>query len=209
MRSLNKKNFYIAAACSLLIAIALAFFSLYMGKENFFLFLNNDYGKFFDSFFSAATYLGEEGAWILLLVVVLFILKRRDAFLLMVCAVVYSTIITQGLKNFVFPGEPRPTKAITDSSLIHVVQGVQLSTINSFPSGHTSSAFSVFLVLCLLINKKWWLPVGLLYASLVAYSRIYLAQHFPTDVAAGIVVAIISVWLSFKTQEYWWRKRVM
>jgi membrane-associated phospholipid phosphatase len=109
-------------------------------------------------------------------------------------------------KNFILPGEPRPTKAITDGSFIHVVTGVEVHSISSFPSGHTGTAFCFYLLFCLLIKKNWWLFAGLAYALLVGYSRVYLAQHFPFDVAGGILVAIISVILSVKLQQWWWIK---
>jgi membrane-associated phospholipid phosphatase len=35
---------------------------------------------------------------------------------------------------------------------------------------------------------------------LVGYSRVYQAQHFPLDVAGGILVAIITVWISLWIQ---------
>jgi membrane-associated phospholipid phosphatase len=204
---LNSRNFRVAAGISILISVILFTISISIGKQEFFLLLNTDGGKFFDQFFAFFTHGGEEGAWIILLLVVLFILKRKDALVLLIGSVLFSTILTQGIKNFIFAGEPRPTKAITDIHLIHLVPGVQVSTINTFPSGHTSSAFCVYFVFCLLIPKKWWIPVGLLYALLVAYSRIYLAQHFPLDICGGIVVAIISVWLSARMQVYWWKRK--
>jgi membrane-associated phospholipid phosphatase len=205
-QNLNKKNFQAGLALSLVISMILFSFSISMGKQNFFLLLNTDGGKFYDQFFTLFTYGGEEWAWVTLLFVVLFILKRKDVLILLIATVVFSTLITQGIKNFIFTNELRPIKAIADTSLIHVVKGVYVNTINSFPSGHTSSAFCIYLILCLLINKQWWLSVGLIYALLVGYSRIYLAQHFPLDVAGGIIVAIISVWLSVLLQQYWWKK---
>jgi membrane-associated phospholipid phosphatase len=73
--------------------------------------------------------------------------------------------------------------------------------MSSFPSGHTMTTFCIYLSFCLLINKSWWLYTGLAYAMLVGYSRIYLAQHFPLDVAAGIIGAIVSTWLSLLIQN--------
>jgi membrane-associated phospholipid phosphatase len=153
-------------------------FSISMGKQNFFLLLNTDGGKFYDQFFTLFTYGGEEWAWVTLLFVVLFILKRKDVLILLIATVVFSTLITQGIKNFIFTNELRPIKAIADTSLIHVVKGVYVNTINSFPSGHTSSAFCIYLILCLLINKQWWLSVGLIYALLVGYSGSILHNIF-------------------------------
>jgi len=131
----------------------------------------------------------------------LFALKRKDVFPLLLGTFAISTIIAQGVKNFLLPDQPRPTKAISDASLIHTVAGVDIHTIGSFPSGHTTTAFCIYFLFCLLLPKKWWIAVGLLYALLVGYSRVYLAQHFPVDVAGGIVAAIISVYLSLKIQQ--------
>jgi membrane-associated phospholipid phosphatase len=74
---------------------------------------------------------------------------------------------------------------------------------NSFPSGHTATAFCFYLLFCLLIFKKYWVYIGCIIAMLVGYSRIYLAQHFPLDVAAGILVAVVSTFLSVVIQRKW------
>lgn len=56
----------------------------------------------------------------------------------------------------------------------------------SFPSGHTQASFEGA-VCILLFNKKWGLPAIML-AMLIAFSRMYLFVHFPTDVLAGAVL---------------------
>ena len=207
MHSLNKKKFIAAITVSLLLAVILLALSYTTGKPEFFLELNTDLGIFADNFFAFYTYAGDGLMWIPVLLVTIFILKRKDCIPLLVSAFILSTLFIQGIKNFVLPAEPRPIKAILETSLIHTVQGVEVHTIGSFPSGHTATAFSIYLLFCLLINKRWWLIAGFIYAGMVGYSRIYLAQHFPTDVAGGIITAVISVWLSLKIQEYWWRKK--
>lgn len=207
MHSLNKKKFIAAITVSLLLAVILLAFSYIIGKQQFFLELNTDLGIFADNFFAVYTYAGDGLMWIPVLLVTIFILKRKDCIPLLVSAFILSTLFIQGIKNFVLPAEPRPIKTILETSLIHTVQGVEVHTIGSFPSGHTATAFSIYLLFCLLINKRWWLIAGFIYAGMVGYSRIYLAQHFPTDIAGGIITAVISVWLSLKIQEYWWRKK--
>jgi membrane-associated phospholipid phosphatase len=53
------------------------------------------------------------------------------------------------------------------------------------------------------IRKRWIVFVGFIYAISVAYSRIYLAQHFPVDLAAGMLVGIISVSIAILVQHKW------
>ena len=60
----------------------------------------------------------------------------------------------------------------------------------SFPSGHTTAAFAIGLVLFMVMNKRWsW--VGILFAILMAASRLYLCVHYPSDVLFGMIDGII------------------
>ncbi len=76
-------------------------------------------------------------------------------------------------------------------------------TGQSFPSGHTSIAFATATSLSL-EYKKWYVVVpAYLWAAGVGYSRLYLGEHYPTDVLAGAVVGAGSAWLS-----HWLTKKV-
>ena len=59
----------------------------------------------------------------------------------------------------------------------------------SFPSGHSSSSFAVSVVM-LFMCQQLFIPV-LIFAALMAFSRMYLLVHYPTDVMAGAVFGII------------------
>ena len=60
----------------------------------------------------------------------------------------------------------------------------------SFPSGHTSLAFATATTLSMQY-KKWYVTIpAYAWASSVAYSRMYLGKHYPTDVLAGAAVGI-------------------
>jgi len=207
MAGLEKKYFKMAVTASLVIALVLFLSSFITGKEQFFLLLNANGGSIADYFFMIFTYGGDGLLWIPVLLITLFVLKRKDVFPLLIGTFALSTILTQLVKNIIMPGAPRPAKVITDSLLIHLVKGVEVYKTSSFPSGHTATAFCFYLLFCLLINKKWWFFAGLIYALLVGYSRVYLAQHFPLDVAAGIIVAIISTAAALRIQEYWWKRK--
>jgi membrane-associated phospholipid phosphatase len=207
MAGLEKKYFKMAVTASLVIALVLFLISFITGKEQFFLLLNANGGSIADYFFMIFTYGGDGLLWIPVLLITLFVLKRKDVFPLLISTFTLSTILTQLVKNIIMPGAPRPAKVITDSLLIHLVKGVEVYKTSSFPSGHTATAFCFYLLFCLLINKRWWFFAGLIYALLVGYSRVYLAQHFPLDVAAGIIVAIISTAAALRIQEYWWKRK--
>ena len=207
MKSLNIRNYNVALAISFFIAVTLFLLSYFLGYQEFFLLLNGDGGRAADYFFEYFTNAGDGLMWIPVLLITLFVLKRKDVLPLLISGFVTSTIVTQIFKYLIVPDEPRPIKVIKDTSLIHAVPGVELHSISSFPSGHTGTAFCFYILFCLLLNKSWWLAVGLVFALLVAYSRVYLAQHFPFDVAGGILVAIISMIISVKIQQWWWKRK--
>lgn len=60
----------------------------------------------------------------------------------------------------------------------------------SFPSGHTGASFACVSVL-LLFHSILWLPFGIV-ACLIAFSRLYLYVHYPSDVIAGMIIGILS-----------------
>lgn len=199
MQSLNYKNFKIGLLLSMLCALILFIISYSYGKNHFFLLLNTDLGTVADNFFNFFSYLGDGLLWIPL--VVYFIYKEGKKMLpLLISSFALTTAFTQACKYLIVPDELRPTTAITNE-FIHTVKGITVHATASFPSGHTATAFVFYLIFCLVFENKLWLVVGLLYALIVGYSRIYLAQHFPFDVAAGIVVAIVSVIFSLLIQN--------
>lgn len=199
MQNFNYKNFRIGLLLSMFCALVIFIFSYSYGKNNSFLLLNTDLGIFADSFFSFFSYLGDGLLWIPLLIY--FIYKEGKKMLpFLISCFALSTAITQACKYLIVPDELRPTAAIT-THFIHTVKGVTVHLTASFPSGHTATAFVFYLIFCLVFENYWWLIVGLLYALTVGYSRIYLAQHFPFDVAGGIVVAMVSVVFSLIIQN--------
>ncbi len=72
----------------------------------------------------------------------------------------------------------------------------------SFPSGHTTSAFCTATSLSLMYPKWYVIVPSYSWATCVAYSRMHLGMHYPTDVIAGAILgAGISV-LSFKAYQW-------
>jgi len=207
MQDLNYKNFKTGAVITVLVGCILLATSLFVGNINLFLMLNNNLGVLADWLFRYYTNGGDGLVWIAVLLITVFVLKRKDVFPLLISSFILVTLFTQICKYVIVPDEPRPIKAIANTSLIHTVPGVELHTISSFPSGHTAAAFAVYLLFCLLLAQSFWVYVGLILALFVGYSRIYLAQHFPVDVGAGMIVAVISVWLSLGIQKLYNSKR--
>ncbi|MFW5947262.1 MAG: phosphatase PAP2 family protein [Gemmatimonadota bacterium] len=64
----------------------------------------------------------------------------------------------------------------------------------SFPSGHSAAALSVGLPIGLTLGGAWgWVILGL--ALLVGFSRAYLGVHYPGDVLAGWLLALLGIWI--------------
>jgi undecaprenyl-diphosphatase len=57
-------------------------------------------------------------------------------------------------------------------------------------------------------NKRWYVVVpAYTWATAIGYSRMYLGQHYPTDVLAGAITGAGSAWLSHKANNWIKRKR--
>lgn len=205
MQHLNTASFSKGVQLTAMLATLTLGASAILGKNECFLLLNTDLGTFADYFFAVWTNLGDGLVWVAVLLVMLFVLKKKHLLPMAIAAFALSALFTQVGKH-VFR-ESRPIRAIPETHLIHTVSFVEVHTVSSFPSGHTGTAFTIYLFLCLLIPGSWWIAVGFLYALLVAYSRIYLAQHFPLDTGAGMIIGILSASLAMIIQLRYFSKK--
>lgn len=93
----------------------------------------------------------------------------------------------------------RPYKTYTE------IQKLSYGKSPSFPSGHTSEAFSTATSISILYPKWYVITPSFLWASAIGFSRMDLGVHYPSDVLAGAIVgtgsAFLSYWLTNKIIE--------
>lgn len=88
------------------------------------------------------------------------------------------------------PGETDPTFSVLTTA-----------SSRSFPSGHTSEAFSLATSLTIALPKWYVIAPAYTFAGLVGYSRMYLGAHYPSDVIAGALVGSGTAWLSYQINK--------
>ena len=187
-------NFGIAFVLATIIAIGTGVFILILGKNGSFQFINSNHDPIADQFFKYFTHYGDGVMWVPLGIYCFF--YRRKYFIAVVAGIVISTLIAQVLKRVVYPDELRPISYLSEIFPIHIIDGVTMRKAHSFPSGHTTTAFAMALIIAYIINRKFWSILLPLLALLAGYSRVYLAQHFPTDIFAGMCIGMVSSILS-------------
>lgn len=110
-----------------------------------------------------------------------------------IIAAVASTALVHGLKGPL--AMPRPAKAMP-SACIHVL-GSPLKK-NSFPSGHASAAFTGAGLAALGIRQGYFRLAALALAFLIAFSRLAVGAHWPSDVLFGGGAGWLSAWLGMR-----------
>ena len=175
-------------------AIGTGILILVLGKNDTFQLINSNHNEITDQFFKYFTHYGDGLMWAPLGIYCYF--YRRKYFIAVVAGVLISTIIAQFLKRVVYPDELRPISYLSEIFPVHVIDGVTMRKVHSFPSGHTTTAFAMALIMAYIINRKIWSVILPVLALLAGYSRVYLGQHFPTDIFAGMCIGIVSAILS-------------
>jgi membrane-associated phospholipid phosphatase len=165
------------------------------GKKPLHLFVNQFHSPFWDTFFKYFTNIGDGLFAGVILFILLFFINIRNVFIGLATFLI-SGFISQFLKKAAYFDELRPSKSFGPNEL-HYVPGELLHFYNSFPSGHSTTAFAIFMFLAYIFKKQSLQITFAIIACLVAYSRVYLSQHFFLDVACGGIIGMTSFILSY------------
>ena len=136
---------------------------------------------FFDWFFSLITYLGDEMFFIVVAVIIFWCVNKRFGYKLINVYLLGSACI-EGLKALV--AHPRP---YTHDGIVSV--GKKTSGY-SFPSGHSHSIANLSTQVANNFRIKWTYFVFSAIVLLVMFSRMYLGQHYLSDVIVGMALGI-------------------
>lgn len=193
----NKAVFTFLIGYAIVLFVGLVFLFIY-AKGDFVLFMNNKASEFYDSFFMFITLLGLGGVFVLPILFALFV--RYSYAIAGVIALALTGLFTYLFKQVLFNGMPRPTAFFKNNELQHFIEGFEYHGHNSFPSGHTMTAFALVLFVAIIVNRKAWSIPLLILGVLIGVSRVYLLQHFLMDIVAGsflgVICTILGFWIS-------------
>jgi len=184
---------------------------LFVSKIEILFVINASRTPFWDIFFIKSSALGNAITVVFALFLVLrFKFKWMAIFLLGFLIQVFIVLLfKKGLLN----GELRPYLYFYRSNLmdgINLVEGVKIRYVNTFPSGHTATIFFLVSFFALLARNRVASWVLLLVGLLVGFSRMYLFQHWYSDVYFGMLfgtASSITAYLIVRAYPKLWHSR--
>ena len=143
---------------------------------------------FLDSVFQLVTMLGEETIYLIICAIIAWSINKQLGYKLGFL-MLSSGIINDGLKALF--RVPRP---IGQPGIVSV--RLETAPGYSFPSGHTQLAASFWYSLMYNVKRPWLWILGSAIIIAVAFSRVYLGLHWPTDVLGGILCGVVWIWIA-------------
>lgn len=199
MELIKKERFILLIYAVTLLTIS-AILLLY-GKTEIHMYINRHSHPIFDYLFKYITLLGD-GILVLFVCCILLFYQYKIS-VTQAIAYALSGTITQIFKHLIFSDSPRPILYFKNHPeyILRLVEGVEPACHNSFPSGHTASAFAMFMLFAFMVKNRPLKIFLLLAALLVGYSRVYLSQHFLADITFGSLIGVASAILSSKITQ--------
>ena len=162
----------------------------------FFYGLHEAAGAFLAPFFRFITVFGDHGLFFIFAGLVLsFIPRTRRVGVTLLAALAIGALITNvWLKEAV--ARTRPYEALDIARKLWEAVGNGAESDLSFPSGHATASFAACVAVFMTCNKKYsW--TALVFAFLIALSRLYIGVHYATDVIAGVLIGTLAGVVSY------------
>ena len=195
----NKKSHLIKMS---IISFAIAAFGLLVWRfdADILVFIQNYIrNDFLDVVFPFYTTLGEDGIiWIVVGLLLLIPKKTRKCGIMVLAALLVMLVVN----NLILKKVIARTRPCYTDGIKHLFPGlVEIPKITSysFPSGHTTSAFSVAFTI-FKQHKKLGI-IAIVMASIMAFTRLYVFVHFPTDIYGGIIVAVGIAYFVYRMEK--------
>ncbi|MGN0232533.1 MAG: phosphatase PAP2 family protein, partial [Muribaculaceae bacterium] len=152
-----------------------------------FTWLNTFHSPFFDTLMWT---LSAKETWVPLYIcitVLLFVKNWKQALIILVMIAICITLADQISSTLIkeFVARPRPSHNDALAGTIHILNNYRGSPFG-FVSSHAANTFAFIVLLGMIIRNRCFVIVGTVWASAVAYSRIYLGVHYPGDIIGGI-----------------------
>lgn len=125
---------------------------------------------------------GREVVWGALIVGLFIIGGEREKKMALTLGLIFLILIGAGYVSKAYYSRPRPYDVVDDVRLL-----VAKESDYSFPSGHTLIVAGGVVVAWLYLRRVWAALLSA-EAALVAYSRIYVGVHYPSDVVGGVLL---------------------
>lgn len=204
--AMRGRSLWTFTTCALLLALPGIYGVLRLGHLDLHMAINRYHAPWADLLFPLITELAN--GWVPTAVALLLLWKNWRSFLMVGLSAALSAMVVQSLKHGFFGHIDRPSMFLDKMPGLHLVAGLELHHHFSFPSGHSTAAFSMCAGLAVVIGKP--LPAALLaiLAVLLAFTRVYLSQHFTEDALAGALVGtVITIGVYFLLYRTAWGDR--
>jgi len=174
-------------------SIVLIFPASYIEKGVLELIINQNHHPILDVYFKYVTHLGDGLTLVVLLIILLF--SNYTLAIITLFSVIMQSIFVSIFKRWLFKGLERPLAFFDESISLNLVEGVDVHSYNTFPSGHTATGFTLFALIIVILNYRNVIisTSAFFLAFSVGFSRVYLMQHFIIDAYFGAIIGVMSV----------------
>lgn len=169
-------------------------------ERDLFLLLNSPHTPFFDNFMWLYSQIWSWLPFYIVLFGILVYKKTWKESLLIIAAIILLVLLCDQISSHIckpYFHRFRPTHHPDFENIVKTVFGYRGGSYG-FISGHATNSFGFAVFLSLVFRNKYLTFILFLFASINAYSRIYLGVHFISDIVAGAIVGSIIGFLVYK-----------